>query len=127
MPDVSDPRIMFFASCPRGEVSGLSVLYDLSAPPGSRVRKVTVGGQPLEATHRYSVGTDAFLADGGDGYTMFAAAEDRINREIPMRDLLLEGLHTRPLEASLQGRIRFVSGAARHGDQQPSPGPTAVF
>ena len=109
------------------QVSGLSVLYDLSAPPGSRVGKVTVGGQPLEAAHRYSVGTDAFLADGGDGYTMFAAAEDRINRQIPMRDLLLEGLHTRPLEASLQGRIRFVGGAARYGDQQPSPDPTAVF
>ncbi len=109
------------------QVSGLSVLYDLSAPPGSRVRKITVGGRPLDATHRYSVWTDAFLSDGGDGYTMFAAAEDCINREIPMRDLLLEGLRARPLEASLQGRIRFVGGAARHGDQQPSSGPTTVF
>jgi 5'-nucleotidase len=91
------------------QMSGLSVTYDSSAPAGSRVRDIMVGGRPLEATQRYSVATDAFLADGGDGYTMFTDAHDRIDRQIPMRDLLLAALRERPLKASLDGRIRIVA------------------
>ena len=90
------------------QVSGLSVTYDLSTPPGKRVREVMIGDRRLEAMQRYSVATDAFLADGGDGFTMFAAATDRIERQIPMRDLLLEALRRRPLKASTDGRVRFT-------------------
>ncbi len=93
------------------QVSGLLVSYDLSSPPGSRVREITIGGRPLEATRLYSVATDAFLADGGDGYTMFAAARDRIERQVPMRDFLLQTLQARPLKASVDGRIRFAGSA----------------
>lgn len=99
------------------QVSGLTVEYDPSAPAGTRVREVTVGRRPLEPAQRYSVATDAFLADGGDGYAMFAAAGDRIDHQIPMRDLLLQALRTRPLSASLAGRIRFV--------ESPHPSPPA--
>ncbi len=101
------------------QVSGLSVLYDLSAKPGARVQEVTVGGRPLEAARRYSVATDAFLADGGDGFTMFAAATDRIERQIPMRDLLLQALQAGPLRASLAGRIRFRDTMPRQEAGQP--------
>jgi 5'-nucleotidase len=90
------------------QVSGLVVTYDLSAPAGKRVREVTVGERPLDAVRRYSVATDSFMADGGDGFTMFAAATDRIERQVPMRDLLLEALRARPLKASTDGRIRFI-------------------
>lgn len=100
------------------QVSGLAVEYDLSAPAGKRVREVTVGGRPLDPAQRYSVATDAFLADGGDGYATLAAAGDRIDRQIPMRDLLLQALRTRPLSASLAGRIRFVA--------PPHPSPPAA-
>lgn len=90
------------------QVSGLTVTYDLSAPPGSRVREVVVGGRPLEPTQHYSVATDAFLADGGDGYAMLANAKNRIDRQVPIRDLLLAALRAGPLVASVDGRIRFV-------------------
>ncbi|MBM4122404.1 MAG: hypothetical protein FJ249_07425 [Nitrospira sp.] len=93
------------------QVSGLSVRYDLSAPAGSRVREVSVSGRPLEAQRRYSVATDAFLADGGDGYTMFTAAHDRVERQVPLRDLLLAALQTKPLKASVDGRIQFIERA----------------
>ncbi|MEW6543059.1 MAG: bifunctional UDP-sugar hydrolase/5'-nucleotidase [Nitrospirota bacterium] len=110
------------------QISGLSVRYDLSAQPGLRVREVSVGGRPLEATRRYSVATDAFLADGGDGYEMFARAQDRIERQVPMRDLLLAALQAKPLKASVEGRIRFVEqpGPAEpheHPPQTPHPMP----
>lgn len=90
------------------QVSGLAVTYDVSAPPGSRVRDVQVGGEPLTSNRTYSVATDSFLADGGDGYGMFALAQSRVDRQIPMRDLLLEALRSRPLKSSERGRIRFV-------------------
>jgi 5'-nucleotidase len=104
------------------QVSGLIVSYDLSAPPGSRVREVFADGQPLEATRQYSVATDAFLAEGGDGFTMFSAATDRVERQIPLRDVLISALTTQPLTALRDERIRFVeaprpsSAPPLHGD-----------
>lgn len=97
------------------QVSGLTVTYALSAPPGSRVQAVLVHGRPVEPARRYSVATDVFLAEGGDGYTLFARATDRLDRQIPLRDILLKALRTGPLKAAADGRIRFVdsSSAAR--------------
>jgi 5'-nucleotidase len=103
------------------QVSGVTVAYELSAPAGSRVREVAVGGRPLEVAGRYAVATDAFLADGGDGYTMFAVAENRIDRQIPVRDLLLEALGQGPLTAAVDGRIRFVHSSGYSGDSPPLP------
>ncbi|MGH7236028.1 MAG: bifunctional metallophosphatase/5'-nucleotidase [Nitrospiraceae bacterium] len=90
------------------QVSGLALTYDPSSPAGSRVREITVGGRPLEASRSYSVATDVFLADGGDGYSMLVGARDRVERQIPMRDLLLQAVRAKPLTASLDGRIRAV-------------------
>uniref|UniRef100_A0A7C5EV89 Bifunctional metallophosphatase/5'-nucleotidase n=1 Tax=Desulfobacca acetoxidans TaxID=60893 RepID=A0A7C5EV89_9BACT len=56
------------------QVSGLSFTYDPKGPPGSRVREVLVGGQPLEMTREYVVATNDFLVAGGDGYRMFQEA-----------------------------------------------------
>src|SRR5207247_6051527 len=85
------------------QVSGLALTYDPSSPPGSRVREITVGGRPLEAARSYSVATDAFLADGGDGYSMLAGARGRGGRQIPIRALLLEGVRAKPRPDSLAG------------------------
>ncbi len=106
------------------QVSGLALTYDPSSPPGSRVREITVGGRPLEAARSYSVATDVFLADGGDGYSMFARARDRVERQIPMRDLLLEAVRAKPLTASLSGRIRVVGPSleASGPPEQSQPG-----
>jgi 2',3'-cyclic-nucleotide 2'-phosphodiesterase (5'-nucleotidase family) len=100
------------------QVSGLIVTYDLDAPVGSRVRRVTVGIKPLDPTARYSVVTDAFLADGGDGYAMFRQAQDRIERQVPLRDLLLQALKTSPLSASTGHRIGFEETT---GSTPPTP------
>ena len=90
------------------QVSGLTVTFDPQAPIGSRVREVMVGDKPLDQVRRYRVTTDSFIADGGDGYTMLQQAQDRIERQVPLRDLLLQALKERPLKASLDGRIRFA-------------------
>jgi 2',3'-cyclic-nucleotide 2'-phosphodiesterase (5'-nucleotidase family) len=57
------------------QVSGLSFRYDPAAAPGSRVRSVTVGGAPLDPARTYTLATNDFLANGGDGYETFKTAE----------------------------------------------------
>jgi 2',3'-cyclic-nucleotide 2'-phosphodiesterase (5'-nucleotidase family) len=53
------------------QVSGLTVVVDPAAPAGSRIKSVQVNAAPLVPTRRYSVAADRFIAEGGDGYTMF--------------------------------------------------------
>jgi 5'-nucleotidase / UDP-sugar diphosphatase len=57
------------------QVSGIQFSFDASKPAGSRVVDVTVNGQPLSNTKKYTLATSTFIAlDGGDGYTMFKGA-----------------------------------------------------
>ena len=53
-------------------VSGVRMVVDLSAEPGSRVTSVEVGGAPLDPAADYTVATNDYMAGGGDGYSMFA-------------------------------------------------------
>jgi 2',3'-cyclic-nucleotide 2'-phosphodiesterase (5'-nucleotidase family) len=54
------------------QVSGLAVVFDPARPPGQRVKRVSVGGAPLEAGRLYRLATNDFVAGGGDGYAMLA-------------------------------------------------------
>lgn len=56
------------------QVSGLTFSYSRGAPVGSRVREVTVQGQPLDPEKKYAVAVHDFLAAGGDGYRTFGEA-----------------------------------------------------
>jgi 2',3'-cyclic-nucleotide 2'-phosphodiesterase (5'-nucleotidase family) len=56
------------------QVSGLSFTYSRSAPAGSRVKDITVGGRPLDLRQEYVVATNDYLVAGGDGYTAFGEA-----------------------------------------------------
>lgn len=53
------------------QVSGLRFSYDPQAEPGRRVSAVEVGGRPIEPDATYRVATNDFMANGGDGYTVF--------------------------------------------------------
>lgn len=90
------------------QVSGLQVVYDIGAPPGARVIKVKVGDQFLDPERIYSVGTDAFLAEGGDGYAVFKEASKRVDHQTPLRDVLLQALASSPLVGQKGERICFV-------------------
>lgn len=50
------------------QVSGMVVEVDLKEPVGSRVKSVTVNGQPLDPAKTYKLATNDFMARGGDGY-----------------------------------------------------------
>ncbi|MCA1055271.1 5'-nucleotidase C-terminal domain-containing protein [Rossellomorea aquimaris] len=62
------------------QVSGINFKYDVNKPAGERVWSVEVntadGFQKLELDKTYRVATNAFTANGGDGYTMFKQAKE---------------------------------------------------
>jgi 2',3'-cyclic-nucleotide 2'-phosphodiesterase (5'-nucleotidase family) len=62
------------------QVSGLKFKYDPAQPVGDRVWSVkaltAAGYEELQLGKMYRVATNAFTADGGDGYSMFKKAKD---------------------------------------------------
>jgi len=96
------------------QMSGLHVTYNGEAPVGSRVRSVMVGGASLDFSKTYTVATDAFVADGGDGYDMLTHATHRIDHQTPLRDLLLKALADGPLNAETDDRMMFVNSSPSH-------------
>jgi 5'-nucleotidase / UDP-sugar diphosphatase len=91
------------------QVSGMSYAFDPAVPVGSRITEVRVQGAPLERARDYSVVVNRFLADGGDGYAMFAKARDRVEQQILLRDLLAAALAAGSVTAKEEGRIKTVS------------------
>jgi 2',3'-cyclic-nucleotide 2'-phosphodiesterase (5'-nucleotidase family) len=61
------------------QISGMTVVADVSQPAGSRVESVTVGGQRLDDSRTYTLATNDFMANGGDGYVVFREAEQLID------------------------------------------------
>jgi 2',3'-cyclic-nucleotide 2'-phosphodiesterase (5'-nucleotidase family) len=61
------------------QVSGLKFKYDTAKPVGERVWHVEAltpdGYEELQLDKTYRVATNAFTADGGDGYSMFKTAK----------------------------------------------------
>ena len=54
-----------------GQISGLTIEFDSSQPEMQRLIKIKVGNSELIDTEKYTVSTSAYVAKGGDGYTVF--------------------------------------------------------
>ncbi len=50
------------------QTAGLTIVYDLKAESGKRLRSVAIGGKKLAPDAVYRVATSDYLAGGGDGY-----------------------------------------------------------
>jgi len=50
------------------QVSGMSFTWNPKAKVGSRVVSVKIGGQPLNKGRTYTMATNNYIANGGDGY-----------------------------------------------------------
>ncbi|MEH1169124.1 bifunctional metallophosphatase/5'-nucleotidase [Micromonospora sp. CPCC 205539] len=58
--------------------AGLTYSYDTTAPAGSRVSALALGGTPVDPTASYRVTTNDFLANGGDGFTELTGGAARV-------------------------------------------------
>ncbi|XP_075983775.1 apyrase-like [Anticarsia gemmatalis] len=90
------------------QVAGLHVTYNISLPEGERVTSVTVDSSntPLNDEQVYAVVAPAYLADGGDGFTMFKVNKQNA-KDIGRDQKLLAAYikkHT-PLNIKTDGRI----------------------
>ncbi len=94
-----------------GQISGFRFTYDSRLPAGDRVVSVTLddGTPVLPDATVYTLATNDFLNDGGDGYAMLADGEG-VTREV-MADVLLEHIRERgTVTPVVDGRIRNLGG-----------------
>lgn len=90
------------------QVSGMTVTYDLSAEPGSRVQQVLVGDAEIDLAGSYVLATNDFMAAGGDGYTMFPKGEVLIDPAAArfMAAQVIEYVEANaPVSPAVEGRI----------------------
>ncbi len=87
-------------------VAGMRVILDPDAPPGRRVREVTVGGALLDPDRAYRIVTNDFMRRGGDGYAAFREAPEAYDDGPPLEDVVADHLAARgPVAPRLDGRI----------------------
>jgi 5'-nucleotidase/UDP-sugar diphosphatase len=90
------------------QVSGLSFSFDASAAVGSRIKEVWIKGAPLQNDWDYSIVVTQFIAEGGDGYTVFSRAREKVEHQAPLSELLAAALKQGPVTAKEEGRIKIV-------------------
>jgi 2',3'-cyclic-nucleotide 2'-phosphodiesterase/3'-nucleotidase len=92
------------------QFSGLCVEYDKSLPPNERFTRVTLSdGSNLNLAKKYKVVTNDFMAQGGDGYSMFSQGEHFLDTQIPLRDCLIEAVNKgKTLDVILDNRFMEV-------------------
>ncbi len=87
---------------------GMKVVYDPSAPAGSRVVSVTLNGAPLEMDKLYTVATNDYILGGGDGYTSLSGGRMLINQgnaTLMANDVIDYIIAQGGVNAKLEGRI----------------------
>jgi len=93
------------------QVSGLSFVYDPSAPTGSRIVSVSVGETGLDASAVYSVATNDYILAGGDGYRSLGGGKvliDKGNGNLMANDVINYIASTGKVTNTVEGRIKTV-------------------
>lgn len=103
---------------PRVHVSGMTVHYSSDAADGQRVRRVTLDdGSPLRDDDIYTMAVNDFLAEGGDGYAMFAEALEQSRTGVSDLDAFITYVQSLPQPVQAPAQPRFVPLAtARNGE-----------
>ena len=93
------------------QVSGMVVVYDPSAPAGSRVASVTIGGTALDIDATYRLATNDFILGGGDGYSMLGGGKLLTNvggGNLMANDVMEFIEKTGGVTAKVEGRITVL-------------------
>jgi 5'-nucleotidase len=98
------------------QVSGIQYAFDVCRPVGDRIVRVTVNGEPLDARRTYTLATNSYMAQGGDGYTMFKGSRYRVPAEKAKstQDVLRDAFASaEAIAPTTDGRIERLRGGAR--------------
>jgi 5'-nucleotidase len=92
---------------------GFTYSYDTTRPAGSRVSDIAIGGTPISPTASYRVAMNSFLADGGDGFTVFREGTDQLGGEIDIDALVNYFIANSPVAPGPQDRITRLGSLHR--------------
>lgn len=106
------------------QISGLRFSFDTSLPVSSRVKKITVNGQPLDDKKSYTLATNVYLLGGGDGYEMLKGARQLTKQGEALADseILRKAIAQAPqgIAPQVDGRIEWIS-KPDEGNQNECP------
>ena len=112
------------------QIGGIGVVYDPSRPVGSRVVSLTLDGGAALVTDgaiargapTVTVLTNSFVADGGDGYAMFATYPGKLQLPTSYEQALRDYL--RALGTVSAGDLRYAPGGEGRSTfvEVPTPG-----
>ncbi|MBW3097914.1 bifunctional metallophosphatase/5'-nucleotidase [Pseudohoeflea coraliihabitans] len=92
-------------------VAGLEVVYDPSAPAGSRVASVTIDGEEMDRDKLYKVATNDYMMSGGDGYGALAGGRVLVNAgngNLMANDVIAFISGKKSVSPEIEGRIKKV-------------------
>lgn len=90
------------------QVSGMEYTWDPDASAGDRIESVTVDDTPLDESATYTLGTNNFMADGGDGYDMLTDATE-VETGNSLADAVIARIESlTPISPEVEGRITRV-------------------
>ncbi|MDZ4095962.1 MAG: 5'-nucleotidase C-terminal domain-containing protein [Paracoccaceae bacterium] len=93
------------------QLSGATIVYDPSAPAGSRIAEATIGGAPLDINKVYKVATNDFILGGGDGFSALGGGKVLINAgngNLMANDVMDYVVKTGKVTVAVEGRIKTV-------------------
>ena len=93
------------------QVSGLTVVYDPTAPAMSRVAEVMVAGAPLDVNAVYKLATNDYMLGGGDGFGALGGGKVIINQgngNLMATDVMDYITAMGGVTATVEGRIKTV-------------------
>ncbi|MFA7095180.1 MAG: bifunctional UDP-sugar hydrolase/5'-nucleotidase [Gammaproteobacteria bacterium] len=94
------------------QIAGMRVVFDASRPPGARVVSVVTDAGPLEDDRMYTLATNEYLRNGGDGYTMLRAARCLLGPEDAQvgSAVVMADITGKTIAPRTDGRIRRLDG-----------------
>ncbi len=90
------------------QVSGLKVEFDPARPKGSRVLSVEANDKPLDVNAQYTIATNDFMANGGDGYVVFKKAKPLLtvrDAKLMANDVMAYVSAHKTISPQVEGRI----------------------
>jgi 5'-nucleotidase len=93
------------------QISGISYSWSESGPAGAKIDPagIMVGGVTLDLAATYTVTSNNFLAEGGDGFTTFASATDKVYWGSDLDTFIKYVTQlAQPFNAMIDGRINVL-------------------
>jgi 2',3'-cyclic-nucleotide 2'-phosphodiesterase (5'-nucleotidase family) len=90
------------------QVSGLKIELDPTRPKGSRILSVAANGKPLDVRAKYTLATNDFMANGGDGYVVFREAKPLLtarDAKLMANDVMAYLAARKTVAPAVEGRI----------------------